>query len=91
MTKDDMLLFAKTVRTIEKLHFDNLALEVLAEKYAPRNWKSLVDELAGDELLHPEVRERFRLAYAELEREQSPNRSVFVELLRSLPAHGKPN
>ena len=90
MTKDDMLL-AKAFRTIEKLLFDNLALEVLAEKYAPRNWSSFVHELAGDGRLHPEVRDRFRRVYDELELEQRPNQSVLLDLLRSLPVRGKPN
>jgi hypothetical protein len=91
MTKDDKLLLAKALRAIETLSFQNLALESLAEKYGPPNWKSLADELANDEQLRPEVRARFLRAYAELEHEQHPNQSVLLEFLRSLPVKGKPN
>jgi hypothetical protein len=91
MTKDDTLLLSKALRAIEKLCFDNLALEALAEKYAPRNWKSLADELASDEQLRPDLRERFRRAYAELEDDQPPSQLALADLLRSLPTKGKPS
>jgi hypothetical protein len=91
MTKDDMLLLAKAFRAIEKLCFQNLALEALLEKYAPRNWKSLADELSVDERLHPEVRERFRRIYEELERAELPNQTALADFLLSLPVKGKPN
>lgn len=91
MTRDDKLALAKALRTIEKLHFYNLALETLAEKYAPRNWKSLADELANDEQLHPELRGRFLRVYGALEREPDPSHKALLDLLLSLPRRGKPN
>jgi hypothetical protein len=92
MTKDDKLLLAKTLQAIAKLHFYNLALESLAEKFAPRNWKSLADELAGDERLHPELRDRFRRVYEDLERDDPQTDSnQFLDLFLALPTKGKPN
>jgi hypothetical protein len=92
MTKDDKLLLAKTLQAIERLQFYNLALESLAEKYAPRNWKSLADELAGDERLHPELRDRCRRVYEDLERDDpQTDSSRLLALFLSLPTKGKPN
>jgi hypothetical protein len=91
MTKEDRQTFAKALRTIEKLQFYNFALESLAEKYAPRNWKPLADELANDEQLHPELRDKFRRACEALERDPDPTQKALLDLLLSLPRKGNPN
>jgi len=91
MKEDDKPLLAILLRTIEQLCFQNLALEALADKFAPQDWKTLVDKLASDERLHPEVRERFRQIYAELGNEQSPSQSVLENFLRQVVVRGKPN
>jgi hypothetical protein len=91
MTKDDKLLLAKAIRAIEKLQFYNFALESLAEKYAPRNWKSLAEKLASDEQLHPELRDKFRRVYEGLEQDHDPTQKALLDCLLSLPQKGKPN
>jgi hypothetical protein len=91
MTKEDMRALETTLRAYETIHFRNIGLETLLEKFGPPNWSQLADELAHDERLCPDIRAKFRQAYAELEHAQLPNQSALVDLLRSLPVKGKPN
>jgi hypothetical protein len=94
MTKEDRQVLTKALRALERLCFRNLALETLLEKFGPQNWSRLADELANDERLHPDTRERFRLRYEDLERDDPQTNSTQQELLNlllSLPTKGKPN
>jgi hypothetical protein len=91
MPKDDTQVLREALQAIETLYFRNEALELLLAKYAPSNWKSLVDGLANDERLYPEVRDRFRRMHAELRREQVASSTALIELLRALPIGGKPS
>ena len=77
------------LRAVEKLHFQNIALESLLEFYKIPNWKAQRDTLAADKDIQPEVRAGFQTLYAELERE--PDLSVVEAFLLSLPTTGKPN
>ena len=77
------------LRAVEKIHFQNIALESLLEFYKIPNWKSQRDKLAADEGIQPEVRAGFQALYAELEGD--PDLSVVEAFLLSLPTTGKPN
>jgi hypothetical protein len=77
------------LRAVEKLHFQNVALETLLEFYKIPNWRAQSDKLAADRSIQPEVRVGFQTLYTELERE--PDLSVVEAFLLSLPTAGKPN
>jgi hypothetical protein len=94
MTKDDRQVFVKALRAIEQLQFRNFALEALLEKFGPPTWSHLADKLANDEQVHPDIREKFRRRYENLERDDPQPDSVQQALLNSLlsfPSKGKPN
>jgi len=74
---------------LEKLHFQNVALETLFGVYKIPNWKAQRDKLAADKKIQPELRAGFHALYAELQHE--PDLSVVEAFLLSLPTAGKPN
>jgi hypothetical protein len=85
----DKQALLSALRGVEKLHFQNVALETLLEFYKIPNWKAQASKLAADKAIQPEVRAGFHALYAELERE--PDLSVVEAFLLSLPTAGKPN
>jgi hypothetical protein len=85
----DKQALLSALRAVEKLHFQNVALETLLEFYKIPNWKAQSDMLAADTALKPEVRAEFQTLYEELERET--DLSVVEAFLLSLPTKGKPN
>lgn len=94
MTKEDRQVLAKALQALEQFYFRNLALETLLEKFGPPDWSHLAEKLANDERLHPDIRERFRRRYADLERDDPQPDSAqqaLLNFLLSLPAKGKPN
>ncbi len=85
----DKQALLSALRAVEKLHFQNVALETLLESYKIPNWKARSHKLAADKAIQPELRAGFQTLYAELERE--PDLSVVQAFLRSLPTTGKPS
>lgn len=85
----DKQALLSALRAVERLHFQNLALETLLEFYRVPNWKTLAQQMASDEAIQPEVRAEFHKLFEELERE--PDLSVVEAFLLSLPTAGKPN
>ncbi|HMB82526.1 MAG TPA: hypothetical protein VKI40_00600 [Terriglobales bacterium] len=94
MTKEDRQVFVKALRAIEQLQFRNFALESLLEKFGPPGWSRLADEVANDEQIHPDIREKFRRRYKDLERDDPQPDSAqqaLLNFLLSFPSKGKPN
>jgi hypothetical protein len=94
MTKDDRQMFVKALRALEQLQFRNFALESLLAKFGPPGWSRLADEVANDEQVHPDIREKFRQRYEDLERDDPQPDSAqqaLQKFLLSFPSTGKPN
>jgi hypothetical protein len=89
MTERDKQALLSALRAVEKLYFQNLALETLLDFYKVPAWRATRDELSSDTAIQPEVRARFRALYEELEHE--PDLSAVQAFLLSLPTTGKPN
>jgi hypothetical protein len=85
----DKQALLSALRNVERLHFQNLALETLLEFYKVPNWKAQSERLASDRAIQPELRAEFQTLYAELEHD--PDLSAVQAFLLSLPTSGKPN
>ncbi len=88
-TAGDVQVLLSALRTIEQLHFQNVALETLLEFYKVPNWKAQSEKLANNTAIQPEVRARFHALCAELERDL--DLTVAQAFLKSLPKSGQPN
>jgi len=94
MTKEDRQVFVKALRALEQLQFRNFALETLLVKFGPPGWNQLADELANNEKVHPDIREKFRRKYAELQRDDpQPDHAqqALLNFLLTFPSKGEPN
>jgi len=60
----DKQVLLSALRAVEKLHFQNVALETLLEFYKIPNWKAQRDKLAADKKIQPELRAGFHALYA---------------------------
>jgi hypothetical protein len=94
MTKEERQFLLSALRAVESLHFRNVALESILEKFPPDklpDWNDTARKLSADPALQPQIRERFHRIFAELEASVHPSQSALADLLLSLPMKGKPN
>jgi len=93
MTEDDKRCLIAAVRAVENLSLQNMALQVILDRFAVPNWKTLSDQLLLSQDFWPEVRATFRQALEILEQEP-PDKldlKLIQELLLKVPTRGKPN
>ena len=94
MTKEEKQFLLLTLKAIESLHFRNLALETILERFPPReiDWKGTAQELTEDQRVQPQVQGIFRQILADIELDRPlDSESALVEFLRRAPVRGKPN
>jgi hypothetical protein len=93
MTESDKRCLIAALRAVENLSLQNLALQVILERFSVPDWKALSDQLSLSQDFWPEVRANFRKVLDTLEQEP-PDRleaKSIQDLLLKLPPQGKPN
>jgi hypothetical protein len=93
MTKEDKQCMISALRAVEALCFQNLALELILERFQVPNWKTLTEQLAADPKAWPDIRARFAQVIADLENESLENLDAerIQTFLLKAPIRGKPN
>jgi len=93
MTEDDKRCLITALRAVENLALQNMALQVILERFGVSNWKPLSDQLLLSQDFWPDVRARFRQALETLEQEPADKLDAqrIQELLLAIPTQGKPN
>jgi hypothetical protein len=93
MTESDKRCLITALRTVEGLSLQNMALQVILERFAIPNWKTLSDQLLASQEFLPELRAQFSQAADRLEQEppDSMDARHVQEMLLRVVTRGKPN
>ena len=89
MNDAEKRLLRGAVNTLERLYFENLALNLILERCSPPNWKAARDKIMNDSNVQADVREMFAQFSSEIE-EKFACDSTLEELAWVLPTKGKP-
>lgn len=88
MTKEEKKRMLTVVRATEYMFLENIALKLVLEHRAVKDWQKLLDRLLADKEILAGVHLQFRDLYGKLEGTEDPSEAL-EELLGKLPARSK--
>jgi hypothetical protein len=88
MTKEERKRMLAVVRATECVFVENIALKLVLEHRAVKDWQRLLDRLLADREIMAGVHLQFRDLYGKLEGTEDPSEAL-AELLGRLPARDR--